>query len=767
MDEMDDNITGSGGHSHQPRMPAVTARSLQNNQLANNWLANDETDFQDSIDLRKYWFIIYHRKWTVLIFLAIVVIAGMASTYLTTPIYRASTTLQLDQEETRIVDYQQIQSDFSAITDTQEYMSTMQEVLQSHRIAQRVASEMDPREYAKLNWSAKKPWHDLLPWRQTRAMSQPHTPGSAAELAAQTEAAASAIQGNVRVEPVANSRILRVSFNSPDAKFAADVANKIASVFISVNLERRLQATSYAKNFLQDRLQQVQAKLEDSEKALVDFQRKQELIKVDSKGDDGVSLNTRALESYGAALTQAQQERIKSESLYDSLQGSAIEGLAEFRDNKVILGLKERKNSLEAAYQEGLKIYKPAYPKMLQLKGQIDETQKAIDAEVQDVRSEITARYRASLEQEKALMAKLLESKRNILSDQDRSIEYNILKREVDTNRQLYDGLLQRLKEVGVAGGIGTNNISVLDMANVPGGPYTPNPDRNLMYSVFLGLVGGIALAFLFDHLDDTFKRTEDVEKTLGLPVLGIVPLAGSGGHEKLYQENLDARSHFSEAYRSLRTALQFSTPSGTPKVLMATSSSLGEGKSTTALSLAVQIAQTGKKVLLIDGDMRRACLHEELKLEGHFGLTNYLAGDAKPLDISQSTSVPNLYVIPSGPLPPNPVELINSTKMVALINLAAEKFDQVIVDGPPILGLADAPLLGSIADAAIMVIETGKTTRNDARAAIKRLQSTHTHVIGAVMTKMRSHGYGENYYAKFYYYDYASTEKPGAGKRA
>ena len=725
-------------------------------QVMQDWLTEEEDD--DSINLRAYWAVIMRRKWTVLTFFAIVVVAVMTATYLTTPIYRASTMLQIDAEEMNIVQYEQVTSSAQTGWDSTEYMRTQQEVLKSRATAERVVNELNLTEHPAFN---KPPEPSLvaawLPWlKQAKPVAQA-SPGND-DLTAKTRAVVGAVQGGLSIEPVGNSRLLRLHFDSPDARLAAEVANSVATVFINLNLARRLDATSYAKTFLQDRLQQVQAKLEESEKALVAFARQEELVKAGDKD----SVDTQVLQGFTAALTQAQQDRIRAESLYNSVQGAAIEALPEVMDNKTIQGLKERKSKLETDYQDGLKVYKPAYPKMEQIAGQIAEIDTMIKAEIQNVRASIKARYEAAKAQETALTAKLQESRQDILGEQDRSIQYNILKREVETNRQLFEGLLQRLKEVGVAGGVGTNNISVVDKAEVPGGPYSPNPRRNLMIAIFLGLFGGIGLAFLFEHLDDTVKLADEVEQQLGLPVLGVIPHTRGATEGKLFQENFDTRSHFAEAYRSLRTALQFSTAEGMPRVLMVTSTTMGEGKSTTALSLAIQIAQLGKKVLIIDGDLRKASLHNNLELPNSLGLTNYLAGDSKPVEITQATTVPGLFAITSGPLPPNPAELVSSTKMVSLLSLAAEKFDHVVIDGPPILGLADAPLLGSIAEATVLVVEAGGTRRDFARGAIKRLRSTRTHLLGGVLTKMQTRGQSYDYYSGHYYQYGGSPERAG-----
>ncbi|RZL08931.1 MAG: polysaccharide biosynthesis tyrosine autokinase, partial [Rubrivivax sp.] len=336
-------------------------------------------------------------------------------------------------------------------------------------------------------------------------------------------------------------------------------------------------------------------------------------------------------------------------------------------------------------------------------------------------------------------------------------IQYNILKREVDTNRQLYDGLLQRFKEVGVAGDVRANNISIIDRAEVPRWRFKPNLMLNLAIGLLLGGMLGVLVAFLLEFLDDTLKTPDDVEQKLRLPVLGIIPRLGP--KESVVDIARDTRSSFSEAYRSVRTALQFSTDHGVPKTLLVTSTGPGEGKSTTALALARNFAELGKRVLLIEADMRNPSLHRTLGLDGHgMGLSNLLAGAATLAQSTLDATDERFKVILAGPLPPNPAELLSGSKLVSALTIACEHYDQIIIDGPPVLGLADAPILANVVEGTLLVVNSSKTRISAAQAGLKRLLSARARVVGALLSKYdpRSAGYGYGYgyqYESYYAY--------------
>lgn len=371
------------------------------------------------------------------------------------------------------------------------------------------------------------------------------------------------------------------------------------------------------------------------------------------------------------------------------------------------------------------------------------------------------------MRQEAKLAATINEIKAEILSLQDRSTDYQTLKREVETNRQLYDGLLQRMKEVAVVAGIGTNNISIVDAAEIPREKFKPNLKINLAIAVLLGVFGGVALALVIETLDDSVKSSDQVERLVGAPVLSLIPWTEQSQNEAesstfAMLSYRDPKSALAEAYRSLRTSLIFATSEGAPRVMHFTSSGPGEGKTTSACATAITFSQTGSKVLLIDCDLRNPSLHKAFRLSNSEGLTNYLTGGAEPAQVAQPTEVTRLFVIASGPLPPNPVELLASPRMVDLIRVASERFDYVIVDGPPVIGLSDAPILANLARTTLMVVESAGTRAGALAGSVRRLRAANANILGAILVK---HGRGAAGYG--YSYDYHYTYTYGASRGA
>ena len=698
------------------------------------------------IDLMGYWRVLWGQRWVILAVTAAVVLFALVSTLLTAPTYRATTSLQIDREALKVVEFEGDQRQVEG-GSANDFYQTQYELLKSRALAERVTDNLglpqDPG-YAKL----------FAPSPADRVLGRdavPSSPKTEQELQAAQKTAVQAISAGLTVEPIRNSRMVRLHFDSHDPQFSAVVANSFADAFIASTLERRFDASAYAKTFLEERLEQLKQRLEDSERQLVQFAQKEQIV----GGEEGGSQSGRNLTEFNSLLAQAQAKRIRAESRWRQASPGSGAGLpADMLTGSIIRPLQERRAELLAGYQENLKVYKPDYPLMQQVQSQIDELDRQISQELVGIRSSVKAEYDAAVREERLLGGTLGAVRGEVLDLENRSIDYTVLKREVDTNRQIYDALLQRYKEIGVAGGVSTNNVSIVDRAQVPGNRFSPSLSKNLALALLGGLMAGLMVALLREHLDDTIRGPEDMEKLLGLPVLGSIPMLLR--EQSPIQASSDMRSAFAESYRSLRTALQFSTDSGVPRILLITSASPGEGKSTTALMLARNLAQLGKRVLLIDADLRNPSLHRTLQIGNGVGLSNYLAGATPPLDALHDAGVANLWIIPSGPLPPNPSELLAGPKMKLMLENAAQQYDQVIIDGPPIMGLADAPLLAHLASGTLLMVAAGKTRRGMLKAAYKRVTSGRARVIGSVVTMYdtKRAGYGD-----YAYYSYGAEE--------
>ncbi len=723
---------------------------------------------EDAIDLRRYWNVLLRRKWTVIAAVAIALLVALVATYNATPVYRSTLLLQIEPQTDQFLDYQQNVSLGEPVRDW-DYYQTQYELLKSRSLARRVIDQLGLE-------AAQRPGSEdgssFLSELKTTVKGWFSGEDATASTASGEETKEKpnlegALLGGLTISPVRDSRLLHIHYDSVNPKEAAAVANAVAENFINITLERRYEARAYAKKFLEERLQQVRANLEDSERKLIAYAKEREIVDLDDKL--GSIMTT--LEAMSSALVAAEAERIQAEAEYTgALKGTGAATL-KVMDSEVIQELKKRKGELELEYQELLRIYKPGYPKMQQLQRQMAEIGQQLEKEIASIREAVEADYEAKVREQATLQARVSELKSEVLALQDRSTDYQALKREVDSNRELYDGLLQRMKEVGVVAGISTNNISIVDRALVPGAPYKPNLRKNLTVALALGLIAGILLAFLFEHMDDTVKSSEDVETRLRAPVLGVLPLASAKEHG-IAEEDVpllaakDPKSPLAEAVRSLRTSLVFSTAEGAPRIMHVTSSGPGEGKTTSATSIAITFAQAGGKVLMIDADLRAPSLHRVFGLPNALGLTNYLAGDTKPADIAQPTQVTRLFTITSGPLPPNPVELLSSAKMLDLLSLASERFDYVILDGPPVIGLADALVLANLAKGTIFVVDAGRTRYGALEGAVKRLRAANATILGAVLDRFGrpGHGYGYGYSYDYHYtYSYGGREQDPA----
>jgi polysaccharide biosynthesis transport protein len=700
--------------------------------------AREERD-ADEIDLLQYWNVLRDNRWLVAGVVAAVVAVVVVLTLLATPIFRASSLLQIERESLQVVNVEGVIPQEQGYYGD-DFYQTQYELLASNSLATRVVQDLNLTGHPYF-----KPMLEGVGEEEETATRQQEKQRVLADM----------LLGQLEVEPIRNSRLVRINVDSPDPKIAARIANAWGQAYIASSLERRFEASSYARKYLEERLAQLKAKLEDSEKALVRFATQEQIVSV---GDDRPSLSAQNLSELNASLAKAQDERIRAEAEWTQASMGDGSGMPQVVANQLIQRLREERSKIQAEYQEKLGTFKADYPDMLRLSGQIAEIDRQIAGEVSNIRASVKARYDAAKAQETLLTERIGGLKGDVLDLQSRSIQYNILKREAETNRELYDGLLQRYKEIGVAGGVGANNIFVVDHAEVPEGPYKPSLFRNLALGLLVGTMLGVLAAFARNYLDRTIHSPKTLESLTHRPVLGIVPRLANGVTPA--QASADLRSPFAEAYRSVRTALQFATSHGLPYSLLVTSSGASEGKTTTASELARNIAQLGKRVVLVDGDMRNPSVHKVMGVSNSVGLSNVLAGAVTVEAALQASKEKGLSIITSGPLPPNPPELLAGDRLAALLESLREHFDMVILDGPPVLGLADAPLLGHRAEATLLVATAEETRTDSLQGAMQRLLAARARVLGSVLTRFdlrKSDNYG---YGGYTYYNYGGDQR-------
>lgn len=580
-----------------------------------------------------------------------------------------------------------------------------------------------------------------------------------------------ALRENLVVSLPRTTRVVPVSFDSSDPTLAAQIANRYVQNLIAGNLQRHFDTSKYSKEFLQNQLQVTKARLEQSERALLDYARSVGLVDPSAGGGDPNSMSNNAPRSLTSAnlidlnqsLAQARAARIQAEGRWSAAQATPTMSLPEVLGNPAIQQMTQRRAELQSNYEQELQRRMPDHPSVKQAAAAIRELDRQINALASGIRSSIRNQYDITRRQEAQLSGTVGQLKGATLAEQQLGIRYNILKREVETNRELYNGLLQRFKEVSAELGVTSNNISIVDRAEAPLLPISPRPFVNLTLALLLGMVIAGAAVFVREMFQDGVRTPDEVEGRFGLPLLGHVPRIA--GDAVTMSEMSDPGSLVSEAYQTIRTSLELSTEAGTPKTMLITSSRSGEGKSTSALVMARDAARAGRKVLLIDADMRRPSLHQALGVSKNPGLSSFLTQQLAAEAVILETDTPGLSFMPSGPRPPNPAELVSGMAIRTLLKYLSKRFDQIIIDGPPVLGLADAPRLASIVDATMLVIEANRSQRGAIEGAIRRLAAARAHLIGAVLVKfdISKADFGSSYLLDYYGYGEGANDTESA----
>ena len=707
--------------------------------------------------LSDYWRILQKRKWTVIVSVVVVFITAGLITIRKTPIYDAATRIMISQRESNPLNLKDA-DDLAA--EEQQDINTQIKILQSDTMAELVIRRLNLDERPEFAGN-----------QQVETSGGITVTESPAQEGARQEQLIRKFQGNLKVQQVPSTALVEVKYSSPDPSLAAEIANAIATTFIEQNVKARYDSTTQATDWLSKQLADLQINLERSEAKLVQYQKDHGIVGTDDKQN----LTIENLDELNKELTGAQADRIQKESLALITTTSNPETLSAVLQDPILTSLRQQQTQLQAQYALLSTEFGPGYTKVLELKNQLDQVDRSYKEEIQNSVNRIQNDYQTAVNREQMLQSAL--SQQTSVADQlnQNAIEYKVLKQEADSNRQLYDGLMQKLKEATLAAGLESSNMRIIDKARVPLYPARPNIPRNLEFALLIGLVGGTAIAFALEALDTTIRTPDQAENISGLPILGVIPLvsafdkAAIGGAKAHLLKTFPRRntqprpliSHFepqseiAEAYRALRTSILLSSPSCPPRSILVTSSVPQDGKTMTCINIAIVLAQQGKRVLVVDADMRRPNIHKAFGLSGQVGLSNVLTGGAKVSDAIQTTVHPNLFAIAAGPIPPHPSELLSSTLMQDLLKRWREEYDYVVFDSPPVISVTDAVLLSVQTDATILIIRSGQTTSAHVRRTRNLLLSVKANLLGIVVNAadLASPDYYYYYGSKYRYY--------------
>src|SRR5713101_5482712 len=711
--------------------------------------------------MREYLRVLIKRKWMVTgVVLGIFMAVAIASLR-QTPIYEAASQIVINKADSNLITFK----DSVPVVDyyDQSDLDTEVRILQSDLMALQVIRQLNLDKRPEFGGHADQ--------KQPNLVADPLQTDSN-----RTSGLLGAFRGNLHVTLIPNTRIIEIHYTSTDPQLAASAVNTLAATYVEQNFKTKFESTMQASDWLSKQLVDLQMKVETSQEKLVRYQREHEILGIDEKQN----ITTSKLDELNKALTAAESERMDKESVYRLVQSGDADTIASAATlldaagtgsqsrTGLLEGLRAKEADVRIQAAELSTQFGPSYPKVAQLNNQLKEIEVQILLETKKVGGQIRGQYMAALQRENMLHDALEKQKQEANKLNESAIQYSILKRDLESYRQLYEGLMEKMKQAGVSAGLKSNNFRIVDVARVPTAPIEPNIPRNLAFAFMLGLTSGVGLAFLLEGLDNTVRTTEQAQMISGLPPLGMIPLGSRTARDGANSKRLviatsneavelvtqvRPQSQMAESYRALRTSLLLSNLGAPPKVIMITSALPQEGKTTTSINCAVVLAQKGIRVLLIDADLRRPSIHKTLGMGPRSGLSNVLTGSANlQQTIARSPVLPNLFILPAGTPPPNPAELLASTNMRDVLEELRSQYDHIVVDTPPTLSVTDAVVLSPRADSIVLVIRSGQTTKQALRRSRNVLLQVNAKVSGVLLNAVDLSS--PDYY---YYYEYKS----------
>jgi succinoglycan biosynthesis transport protein ExoP len=739
-----------------------------------DYAGSEQQPEEPEIHLSEYWAVIVKRRRIIIICVAIALAFGVAVSLMTPATYKATTVLDVEKEKNSLMDISSTPQSFSY---DPEFLPTQTRLMKSREVAQRVVERLNLVQSDELN-----PSRNARSTRDVGDLAKDVLPRVAA-----------GIQGGIEVVPIRGTNLVELSYVARSPKLASDIANAVAEAYIDWNLESKFQMVGQASQFLTAQIEQLKSEIDQKEQQLQAYGRQKDIISVDPQSN----VTTQRLESLNKDYADAVADRVAKEAKFHEVSTARAESIADTLSNGFVSELRNEQAKSEREYAEKLNLFKPEWPAMQQLKAQIDKGRQHLDSVIQETVAKARANarndYQTALRREESFIQVLRGQKSEAMAQKTDAVEYNNLRVEVETKRTLMDTLLKRNAETQVTSrlrGERLSNVRVVDRALPPRIRFRPSYRQNALVSLFFGVALGIGLAFLLEYLDRSLRTPDQVERILKLPALGVIPSTTSGsgrgyaygyGYGKRNKKkkagttqeedvsiellpHKQPRSTIAEAYRAFRTGLLLSRAGGVSTIAI-TSTAPGEGKTTTALNLAVVLAQLGKRVLLVAADLHKARMHEILRISNRIGLVSILAENVLPSEaIVKVTNIPGLFVISSGPSAPNPSALLASEAMTKFMEFATSNFDHVIIDTPPVGPVADALIIGNQCDGVVVVVKGGGTPRDQVARTRDKLQRSSVRILGVLINNLEEDAsiYGKyySYYGKAYG-DAASVTNP------
>lgn len=695
------------------------------------------------VDLRRNLEIPKRRRWTIITATLVAVTLATVYAFKTKPVYRATGEIEIDNETPEI---QSLQDTYRGLPNSDDtFLKTQVRVLESDSLALETIAQLD---------LAARP--EFLPQSRGDQASEQQSRIRRGKLLDE-------FRSRLGITLVPESRIIETNFESTDPNLAAQVVNALVNNYVEYNFHEKYDATRQASGWMEQQLGELKAKVEKSQEALVDYERQNAIVNIDDKQN----VAEEKLSDLDRDLTVAESDLAQKESLYNLVKSDPKQ-VAFVAQNDLLQKLEEKYADLKAQYVDVLGQYGPNFPRVVRLRDEVNEMQSLIDAERERTVAQIQNDYMAAVGRENLLAAAVNHQKSEVGRLNELLIQHNLLKQEFESNQQLYDSLQQRLKDATVSAGLRATDVHIVDRALAPAMPVRPRKIRSIAVGLIAGLLIGLALAFVQESVDSSVKTAEDAERLTGVPLLASIPLARPPRSSHLLPWRVAAStdgtatlaalrnplSHQAESYRALRTAILFSTAPRPPQTLLVTSAQPGEGKTCTSVNLGVVLAQRGGRVLIVDSDLRKPGVSEALHVESESdGLTGVLTG-ACFLEAAVQPIEPesNVWILPAGPNPPNPAELLSSTRMVEVLKQARDSFDYVILDSPPALMFTDATVLSTLVDGIVLVVNPGSTPRSALNRSSRVLRAAGGRVLGLVMNRSDAHLNDYGGYEAYYY---------------